>query len=196
MSGFYNQLDDVLSTEVMAPFAEPAQAPTRLIAPLVIGNGLEGHSYGAELSADVRPAPWWRWTSHYSLLRIQLSKQPGSVDASQERRNEGLSPRHQLQLQSSWDLPGLWSVDALARHVSALTAGPVPSYTTADLRLAYQATSELEVALVSQNLLQGRHLEWAGAAGNSVEIRRSAYIKVTWRAAQAGQIRRAVGPGA
>jgi iron complex outermembrane receptor protein len=179
-AGFYNSLDDVLSAEILTPFAEPAPDPVRLIAPVTFGNGLEGDSYGAEVSADVRPSRWWRWTASYSYVRIQLSKQPGSQDGSQERRNEGLSPRHQLQAQTSFDLPGHWSLDGLARYVSDLPAGPIPSYATVDARLAWQVTPRLELALVGQDLAQAEHVEWTSSGGN-IGIQRSAYVKITWR---------------
>jgi iron complex outermembrane receptor protein len=179
VAAFYNKLDDVLSTEVLPPFAEPAPSGARVITPVTFGNGLEGNSYGAELSADLRPAPWWRVTGHYSQVRIHLSRSPGSRDA-QERRYEGMTPRHQIQAQTSFDLPGRWSLDALARRISELSAGPIPSYATADVRLAWQVTPQLEVAFVGQDLARGQHPEWTSAGGN-VGIERSGYVKITWR---------------
>ena len=179
-SAFYNQLDDVLSTEALPAFQEPAANPARVIVPVTFGNGLHGSSYGTEISTDVRATDWWRWTANYSYVRIQLSRKPGSLDASQERRNEGLSPRHQLQLQSSVDLPGGWSLDALARHVSELPAGPVPAYTTADVRLSWQVTPQLELAVSGQDLADDRHVEWPSAGGN-IGIRRSVFAGLTWR---------------
>jgi iron complex outermembrane receptor protein len=182
LSSFYNQLDDVLSTEILTPFAEPASSPVRLIVPVLFGNGLAGSSHGVELSADVRVTPSWRWTAHYSYLRIQLSRQPGSLDGSQERRNEGLSPRHQLHVQSSVELPGEWSIDGRVRHVSALPAGPIPSYTTADVHVARQLTPRLELAIVGQDLAHARQVEWPSGSGANVGTQRSGYIKLTWRA--------------
>ena len=179
-AGFYNNLDDELSTEFLPPFGEPMPEPVRVIAPVLLGNGLEGDSLGAEVSADLRPSPWWRWTAHYSYVRIQLSKQPGSRDGTQEQLNEGLSPRHQFQTQMSFDLDGGWSLDGLGRYVSALPAGPVSSYATVDARLAWQATPRLELAFVGQDLAQAQHVEWT-SRGRDIGIRRSAYIKVTWR---------------
>src|SRR5262249_35672680 len=104
VSAFYNRLGNVLSTEVEPTILENTVTPPRLVIPLTFGNGRDGNSYGAEISADFRAAAWWRWTVNYSYLQIQLSRQPGSVDASQERRDEGLSPNHQVQLQTSFDL--------------------------------------------------------------------------------------------
>jgi hypothetical protein len=47
-------------------------------------------------------------------------------------------------------------------------------------RLAWRATSRLELSVVGQDLFQDHHLEWAGGA-NSVAIKRSAYVGVVWR---------------
>ncbi len=179
-AGFFNKLDDVLSTEIGIPFAEAVPTPAKLVVPVTFANGLRGDSYGSEVSLDVRPAAWWRWTANYSYVRIQLSRQPGSHDGSQERHNERASPRHQVQVQSSLDLPGRLSIDALARYVSDLRDGPVPSYATADLRVAWQLSPKVELAVVGQNLLQPKHVEWPTVGGN-VALERGGYVRVTVR---------------
>jgi iron complex outermembrane recepter protein len=180
LAGFYNRLEDVLSTEILPAVAEPPVSPVRVIVPVIFANGLEGESYGGEISADVRPAPWWRVTGNYSYVRIQLARLPGSLDGSQERRNEGLSPRHQVRLHTSLDLARRWSVDADVRHVSALPAAPLPSYTTADARLAVRLTPRLELAIVGQDLMKAHHVEWPSTGAN-IAIQRRAYINLTWQ---------------
>jgi len=99
---------------------------------------------------------------------------------SQERRYEGLSPRHQVDLQSSLDLPRGVSVDWFLRYSSELRAGPVPAYATSNVRVGWHPLPQLEVALVGQNLHQPRHLEWA-AGDASVLVRRTAHVAVVWR---------------
>jgi iron complex outermembrane receptor protein len=178
-SGFFNAHDHVLSTEVLPLFAEPPDSPSRVIVPVTFRNGLKGSSHGAEITADVRPRPWWRWTANYSYLRIQLSKRPGSLDGSQERRNENLSPRHQVQVQSALDFGGRWSLNAFVRHVSELPEGPVPAYWTTNLRLAYEIAPGFELAVTGQDLNEPHHLEWA--SGANIQIRRSAYVSLGWR---------------
>jgi len=179
-SGFYNVHDDVVSTEIFAAVPDPMPNPVRLVIPVTFANGLAGNSYGAEVTADARPAPWWRVTGNYSYLRAEFHKQPGSLDGSQEQRYEGLSPRHQVQVQSSVDLPRRWTLDVFARYISGLEFGPIPGYFTTNLRLAWQVTPRVEVAVVGQELNDAHHVEWASGAGN-VGIRRSAYVQVAWR---------------
>jgi iron complex outermembrane receptor protein len=179
-SGFYNVHDDILSTEIFASVPDPIVNPVRQIVPVTFANGLTGRSYGAEITADVRPASWWRLTGNYSYLGIHASKKPGSLDGSQERRYEGLSPRHQVQFQSSLDLPRGWTFDALARSISELPAGPIPGYITTNVRLAWQLTPRVELAVVGQDLNDAHHVEWTSGSGN-VGIRRSGYVEVVWR---------------
>ena len=180
-SGFFNQLENMLSTELLAPFADTTSTPARLILPVTFGNGLHGNSHGLEITGDLRPAAWLRATANYSFVRVQMTRNPGSADVSQERRYEGLSPRHQVQVVSSVDLPRRISLDWSFRYVSALSAGPVPSYATSSARASWLVRPHLEVAIVGQNLFDARHLEWPTGAGGNVQIQRSADITFTWR---------------
>lgn len=180
-SAFFNDLDDTLSTELLTPFAETTPPPARLILPVTFANGLHGNSHGVELTGDLRPAAWWRATLNYSFVRIQMTRNPGSTDVSQERRDEGSSPRHQVQFVSALDLPRRVSVDWFLRYVSALPVPAVPAYATSTVRVAWQLRPQLELAVVGQNLHDARHLEWPAGAGGDVEIRRSAHVTVTWR---------------
>jgi iron complex outermembrane receptor protein len=180
VSGFFNSLDDVLSTELGTAFVESVPPPPRLILPVMFKNGLHGRSHGVEIAADWRATNWLRATGSYSHLNIQLTRDPGSADVSQERRGEGLSPRHQGQFQASLDLPGRTELDWMWRYVGSLPAGPVPAYATSDVRLGWNVRPGLELAIMGTNLHQPHHLEWP-SGGTNTEIERSAYIRVTWR---------------
>ena len=177
LSAFFNDLDDTLSTELLTSFVEPA--PARLILPVTFANGLHGNSHGLEVTSDVRPAPWWRLTANYSYLRIQMTRNPGSTDV-QERRYEGQSPRHQVQLQSSLDLPGRLELDWRLRYVSELSSA-VDAYATSNVRLSWPLTAGLAVSVVGQDLHAPHHLEWPASGGVTVQVRRSGYVGLTWR---------------
>jgi iron complex outermembrane recepter protein len=75
-SVFFNHLEHTLSTELLTPFVETSPAPPRLILPVTFRNGLHGNSHGFEVTGDVRPLAWWRWTTNYSFLRIQTTRNP------------------------------------------------------------------------------------------------------------------------
>jgi iron complex outermembrane receptor protein len=180
-SAFFNDLENTLSTELLPQFTESTPPPERLVIPVTFANGLRGQTHGLELTTDFRPISWWRTTANYSWLRVEMTRKPGSTDVSQERRYEGLSPRHQIQLVSALDLPQGLSLDWFFRYVSELPAGNVKSYATSNIRASWRPHQRLEIAVVGRNLHHGQHLEWpAGAAGN-VQIRRSADVNVIWR---------------
>ncbi|MGE3277107.1 MAG: TonB-dependent receptor plug domain-containing protein [Vicinamibacterales bacterium] len=181
-SAFYNTLDDVLSTEIHTARVEPAGAPVRVLIPVQFGNGLTGHSRGLEVTTDVRLADWWRWTANYSYIRIALAKQEGSRDGASEARDEGRTPRHQVQLRSSVDLPGALALDVAVRSATELTEPGVPGYAVADLRLGWRMTPRLELELVGQDLgARPWHVEWPADAGGNVGIRRSVYAGLVWQ---------------
>lgn len=179
-SSFINDLQHAESTELLPAVVESTPPPARVILPVMFANGLHGHSYGLELTSDIRPVSWWRATVNYAFLRIQMTRNPGSVDVSQERRDEGLSPHHQLQIGSSLDLPGRTSFDWFFHFNSQLPAGPVPAYGMSTLRFAWQPRPQLDVALIGENLQSGHHLEWPAGAGGNVQIERRAHLTVTW----------------
>jgi iron complex outermembrane receptor protein len=66
------------------------------------------------------------------------------------------------------------------RHIGALPQPAVPSYTTVDMRLAWQAGPNTELALVGRNLYDPQHAEW-GAAANRVEHERQWVLQWRWR---------------
>jgi iron complex outermembrane receptor protein len=180
VSSFFNRLDDVLSTELGAGFVETDPPPARVILPLVFGNTLHGQSYGLETNADVHFGTRARWTASYSFLRVELTKDPGSLDISQEFRGEGIAPRHMASMTWSIDLPRRWFVDWSLRYVSRLRALGVPAYATSDVRLGWMPRGDLELSIVGRNLHERRHLEFeAGAVGNS-EIQRAVVVRIAW----------------
>ena len=78
------------------------------------------------------------------------------------------------------DLPYHLEFDAVIRYVDVLPSPNVPSYFSADVRLAWHPTPSLELSIVGQNLWDNQHPEF-GAAATRQEIPRSVYGKVTWR---------------
>jgi outer membrane receptor protein involved in Fe transport len=86
---------------------------------------------------------------------------------------------HQIGLRSSYDFTKRTSLDGQLRYVSSVAGAS--AYATADVRLSYRPTSNLEFALVGQNLFQKQHAELESAQALEAEIPRGFYAKVTWR---------------
>ena len=78
------------------------------------------------------------------------------------------------------DLPHRTAVDLNLRWVDDLPNFVVPSYTSLDLRLAWEPTQHVELAIVGQNLLEKQHAEF-GAPSTRREIQRGVYVKATCR---------------
>ena len=163
VSAFYNSLNDVLSTELMRAYPESLPgAPTHTILEVMFRNGLFGETHGAEVTADLRPWPQLRGTVNYAYVKVAVTRDPGALDVSQERRYEGITPRHQVQAQLALELPRHVSLDTTVRRVSALAVGPVPAFTTLGVRLGWQVTHRIELSVVGQDLNRAQHLEWPG----------------------------------
>jgi iron complex outermembrane receptor protein len=177
---FRNSHDHVLSGELFSPVVESDPNGSRTVFPVVFGNGLEGHSYGVEITNDIRPASWWRTTINYSWLRVHLQKKPGSRDASQEVRGEGGSPRHQLQLTTTWHLPGRVTVDWFLRALSGLPALRLPRYTTSNVRVDWALNSEAGLFVQGRNLHQAGHPEFNDGANGVFDIQRAWVVGLRW----------------
>ena len=169
LAGFYNDYDKLRSTERVNPSTP---------FPLFIGNGQKGETYGAEFTADYRVTDSWRLRAGYTELRVHVRPKSGSTDTS-HGSGESHDPNHQFSLRSSLDLPGHLQLDAALRYVSEIDNQKVPAYSELDVRLAWQATRNLEFSIVGQNLLHDHHAEF-GAVASRQEIERSVYGKITW----------------
>lgn len=185
VSAFYNDYNDIRSTALT-----PTTATYIFPYPVVFGNGLEGDTYGLELTADYQPISWWRVKAGYDLLMENIHVKPGFVDAT-GALNETADPKNQVSLNSSMDLPKAVQLYAALRWVDSLTinngptggpvAGKVPSYFELNARLAWHATKDLELSIVGENLLHNRHQEYGFPSPTTQWIERSLFGKVAWR---------------
>jgi iron complex outermembrane receptor protein len=173
---FYNDYDDLETFEPKAPFTETDDAGTRTVRPFFFRNKLHGETYGFEVSADAAVTDWWRLHGAYSFVKIELRRDPGSLDPGHQVV-EGSSPRNQVAIRSTMNLPHEVQFDGVLRYVDNLPAQRVGSYVTLDLRLAKQVTQSLELSVVGLNLAQDHHREFGGGT----EVERSIYGQVRWR---------------
>ena len=163
LATFYNLYDKLRSLEVGPPY--------------FLANGFEGQTWGVEGEATYQPLRWWRLNPGYTFLRLDLDAKPGSTDTTATYQ-EGDSPRHQAFLRSSFTLPRNLALDLSARYVGELPNQRVPAYATADVRLGWQSNSNIELAVVGQNLFDPRHPEF-GRPATRREVGRNLYGKLT-----------------
>jgi len=169
LASFYNDYDDIRSVEPLA--GDPLTVR--------VANGLRSETWGAELSGNYQLSQWWRLRGGYTYLHRTVFLKPGSSDVNGGQA-EGDDPENQFVLQSLLNLPHGFELDAVIRYVDRLNIGHVPSYLTADVRLAWWPRPNLELSLVGQNLADNQHPEFGGVATRQ-EIPRSVFGKVTWR---------------
>ncbi len=179
---FYNEYDNLRSIEGQPQFFELIPPPPHAVIPTSIDNKLSGYAYGVELAADWLLFDWWRWQAGYTFLRMELDPDTDSTDTVTEP-DEDKSPRHQVSLRSSMELPRDVELDFWFRFVDELPALKINSYTTLDIRLAWSPVPDFEIALVGQNLLDDQHAEFESERNDtkSTEVERGVYGKITWR---------------
>lgn len=165
ISTFYNVYDDLRSVERL-----PGNT-------FILANKLEGHGYGGEAWAGLQVQPWWTFSAGYSYFHKNLNLKAGSTDSSSVASNT--DPRHQASLRSRMNLPRNVELDLGLRYVDELRRPVVPDYLALELRLGWHLGSQLEVALLGNNLLDDRHAEF-NAAPNRSELEPSWGLTLSW----------------
>lgn len=168
LATFYSRYHGLRSLEQTNP-----PQPT----PIVIGNGQDGESYGAELSATYRLSDRWRLRGGYTELRVHIWPIPGSTDAS-HGATESQAPDRQLFLNSSVDLPAHLRLDGVFRYIGELPNG-LPAYAELNARLTWQPIAALDLSVVGQNLLHKQHSEFGSPTARR-GIERGVYGMVQW----------------
>jgi iron complex outermembrane receptor protein len=139
-------------------------------------NSLRGESYGSEAVLNVAVTDSWRLSASYSLLMMHMLGAPASGAMTLELN----APTHQVVLRSSYDFARHFSLDADLRYVDSVQS--VPAYVTADIRLSWRPTANLELSIVGRNLLDNQHSEQASLIGvPTAEVPRGFYARITWR---------------
>ena len=179
---FLNDYEHLRTTEVRGTGTDPSLPGSPDLLILKLENRGRGETYGGELTTTWRPTDWWRWRAAYSYLQLQIHRAAGSTDRGLEDE-EHKTPRNQLSLQSSMDLPWNLHFDAIGRYVDEVSDQNIPPYVALDLRLAWHPTRNLEFSIVGQNLLDDRHPEFRPTVVpiQRTEVQRSIYGKITFR---------------
>jgi iron complex outermembrane receptor protein len=179
VASFYNQYDDLRSTEL--PYLASGDLTVEF------RNGLEGDSRGVEFSGAFQAASWWKLRGGYTYLEKDLWVKSGHTDYTKsptKPRGEWSDPAHQFSLQSMTDLPGGFQANLFGYFVDEL---PLPMV---QRRFAYDASlvwtyRNLEVSVNGRNLADDQDPEFRvpddSMRGRGRDIQRSVYGKITWR---------------
>jgi iron complex outermembrane receptor protein len=171
LAAFYNDYDHLM--ERLPSDFIPGTPGVMILRPM---NTLRGESYGGEAVVSMAATDAWRWSASYSFLMMHMH----GTDSANAESLELNAPTHQFVLRSAYDFTRHVSLDAQLRYVDNVQS--VPAYLTADIRLSWRPTDDLELSLVGQNLFDDQHPEQASTIGlPTVEVPRGFYGKLTWR---------------
>lgn len=159
---FYNDYDDL-------HFEEFVPSTTQFL----LTNEAEGHAWGAELAADVKPSDSWTLRSAYSFARGHYeSKADGSTLGTDE-----YYPQHQFNVRSYTDLGSNWELDGAVYMVEKMgPAFDIAEYWRVDARLGWRPTPALELYFGVQSLNDATHSEFS----DSDFVRRSVFFGLNW----------------
>lgn len=181
---FHSHYTDMRSIEL----GNIVPGPTGVAISLPMGNSMESETKGGELTANWAVYNDWRLQAFWSELRVHITN-PGSA-LNPDYGYSGAYPERQVGLRSDWDLAPRWSFNLQLKYVSEQPApfnqslirgGKTPAFIDTDLRIAWQVTNELELALVGKNLFDNSRLEFSSESGAALtETRQAAYLRATW----------------
>ncbi len=181
---FYNDYHDLISNEPGAPAPGMLldQPEPAVLVPVSFENQHAGYAYGGEVAVEWQAKSWWRIVSTYSFIDLNLS-QGSSMDDFNITFFSGTTPRHQANVRSHIDVTENLEFDAILRFVDTLDYGNIDAYTELDLRVAYDVTSQLELSVVGQNLLDSSHEEFSAVIlppSSTVSLRRGVYAQAAY----------------
>ncbi|HEV7512704.1 MAG TPA: TonB-dependent receptor [Candidatus Acidoferrum sp.] len=180
VSLFHNNYNNLTSFGNFTLSVETNPSPAHLLLTVPWTNGILGNTNGGEISPDWKVSHWLELKASYSYVSLDLKNMPGNTDAGTLGLDQGSSPRHQVVVQSLFNLPKRFEFDPTYRYVSALPAQSVKSYSTMDLRFGWRFAGNVEASVVGQNLFQPNHMEFGFSPGPMVGVRRSVYGQITW----------------
>ncbi len=176
LSFFYNHYDDMLSFRYGTP------EPPSFDLPAILGNEVDGHSYGAELACTINISNAWRLMGTYSFMSMDLDAHQSDSPVKQFFEDD--IPRNQFSIRSWLNLPNNFEFDGWLRYTDTMKDYDIDNYFTLDLRLGWQLSKTLNVSLTGQNLLHNRHREYGPSTllnTEITEVERSFYVKFNWR---------------
>ncbi|MCR5880936.1 TonB-dependent siderophore receptor [Phenylobacterium sp. J367] len=186
--GYRGRITDAASVTVTTYFHDYDDIRTNELdlswpRPVLVGNTMEGETWGVEAWGEVQVADWWRLSLGGSILEKEFRLKPGSRDISRFEAM-GADPGYWGKIRSRMDLTDRLSLDMALRVYDDLprlaASGYVGAsgYAEASLRLAWRVTDQIELAVSGQDLLHARHAE--ASETRRSEIPRSAFVTLRW----------------
>jgi len=170
VTAFHTEYDHLRTLEATPPG----------VLPVFFANEMEGSTTGLETWGTWQATRQWRLSAGLTKLHKNLRLKPGSYAQNGGVTAEGNDPELSWNLKSNLNLSEHVELDAIVRHVAALPAPVVPSYTVLDLRLGWTVSPSLSLSLGGRNLMSPRHAEFTRPDTRSV-FRSGVYFQATSR---------------
>jgi outer membrane receptor protein involved in Fe transport len=168
--------------EPQEPYLSMSSEGPSVVMSLLSANRMHADARGVEVSADWRPAPFWRLDAGYAAFHLTPHLDADSLDSGSAMHAVS-APLQQWQARSWIALPWRTQVDALLLHSGAISGIAIAAYTRADLRVEFAVTPQLSLVAVGQNLLDARHAEFGGADEQLLATRqpRAGRVQLVWK---------------
>jgi iron complex outermembrane receptor protein len=182
VAGFRSSYDRLRTSEPGTPRVDFTATGPIVVVPVEFGSLLQADTSGVELSTKWQPAPTWRMTGGYTTFHLTAHPNAASADPTVGGFDAN-APTGQWQVQSLWTLGRRTDFDVLVQHVGALRQLGVPAYSRADARVEWRLVRGFSLAIIGQNLTDGRHAEFTGPQSQllATDMARSVSAKLTWR---------------
>lgn len=179
---FYNDYSRLRSNELGTPFIEASPAPLHVVQPLVGSYDKDGESYGIEIAAEWTVNDKLTLKGHYSFFELDLMPSSTTTAPTPELA-EGQSPQHQVSFQTQYQMTDTLTFDTWWRYVDELPEHGINNYVNLDVRMGWQATQDIELSLVGQNLLEGARLEYLDdlISNAPTQVERGIYVKALFK---------------
>lgn len=163
---FYNEYEGLINGMPMGlPFVESSPVSMYMILPIQAVNGMNGETYGLELSAQWSIKEWWRLTAGYTWFHFnELNK--GLSQEARQGFSEGQNAEHRFSLVSYMDLPGNFELNGALYYVDSLPElgfgndGGIDSNVRLDLNIGYHPTENWTITVGGRNLLEENSAEF------------------------------------
>ena len=180
VAAFRNRHENLVDVGVLRPEQRTTEGLDYRALVVPWANAIDGYTRGVEIAPEWQPHDRFRLRGSYSYLDVSLTRRrPGNLTFSLPIL-EG-APRHHVVLQGLATLPRSIELDPTYRYVSPRDTQSIPSYHAFDVRIGVPLTRGFSLAIAGRNLFDAHHPEWLRDPGPPVEIRRSGYVRLTWR---------------
>jgi iron complex outermembrane receptor protein len=168
LSMFYNDYDDLITTQTVGPRFE---------------NDLDSESWGGEVEINWQPRDWVRFIFGYSLLLINEDYAVGALPVFGS--NKKSNPRNSVVGRVQFNLPWNFELDTFVSWIDDIHAQSdanghsIDDYWRVDLRLGWKPFDWLRLDAVGQNLNDDAHPEFGDLVGLTTYVPRTYYGKIT-----------------